>query len=285
MSFRFLVADCETADARERRRASVGATSGQSFETLLGRLAPGCSVAIVTPADPGEGLPGTTALSEFDGVLLTGSTLHLWWPSPAARREVGFMRDVFESGTPAFGSCAGLQLATIAAGGTVKPMRRPREAGFARRLWPTTAGSTHPLLRGRPPAYDAPSIHGDEVERLPDGALHLAGNLDVAIQAAEIRHANGVFWGVQYHPELSLAELAGALRREVDMLVEDELAEQPAAVEAQAALIEALGREPDRLDLRWRLGVDRQVAIDELRHAEIRNFVEHLVRPTRERRR
>ena len=283
VSFRFLVADCETPDARDERRASVGASAGESLVALLARLSPRCAADIVTPADADA--PDVAALGGYDGVLLTGSTIHLYEPTAAARREVAFMRDVFASGTPSFGSCAGLQVAAVAAGGTVRPLDCAREAGVARRIWPTDEGRNHSLLRGRPPAWDALTIHGDEVERLPEGALHLAGNLTTAIQAAEIRHDRGVFWGVQYHPELSLYEVAAALRRSSDDLVTDGLARDDQDVNAQAALIEALGREPDRLDLQWRLGVDRQVAVDELRHTELRNFIEHLVRPTRDGRR
>lgn len=282
MSFRFLVADCELADARERRRTSVGATSGEGYATVLRSLAPGSDVTIVAPADPDEQAWRPEALAAFDGVFLTGSSLHLYKPSAAAGREVAFMRAVFASGTPSFGSCAGLQVATVAAGGTVRAMAGRQEAGFARRLWPTEAGRNHRLLRGRALAYDAPTMHGDEVEQLPDGATLLASSVAVAVQAAEIRHDRGTFWGVQYHPELSLYEIAGALRREADGLIEEGLARSPEDIEAHAAGIEALGREPDRPDLAWQLGLGRDVTVDELRHTEIRNFIELLVRPTRE---
>ena len=149
---------------------------------------------------------------------------------------------------------------------------------------PTDAGRAHPLLAGRPEAYDAPAIHTDEVERLPDGAVLLAGNGVTPVQAAEIRHGGGVFWGVQYHPELPLDEIAGALRRQSSDLIEQGLARDEADVDAYAALIEALHREPDRRDLAWRLGLDRQVTDPALRQAELRNFVEHLAGPTRSRR-
>lgn len=280
MTFRFLVADCEVADARERRRASVGATSGEGYAAVLGALAPGSTVEITTPADPDARDWRPEALAAYDGVFLTGSSLHLYRPSAAAGREVAFMRAVFASGTPSFGSCAGLQVATVAAGGTVRAMEGRQEAGFSRRLWPTDAGRAHPLLRGRPPAWDAPTMHGDEVERLPDDATLLASSIAVAVQAAEIRHDRGVFWGVQYHPELSLHEVAGALRREADGLVEDGLARSADDIEAHAARIEALGRQPDRADLAWQLGLGREITVDELRHTEIRNFIEALVRPT-----
>ncbi|WP_419790119.1 glutamine amidotransferase-related protein, partial [Pseudomonas atacamensis] len=81
-----------------------------------------------------------------------------------------------------------------------------------------------PLLAGRPASWDALAIHTDEVEALPQNALCLAGNAATHVQAAEIRYDNGVFWGVQYHPELALAEIAVAIRRQADSLIEAGLA-------------------------------------------------------------
>ena len=48
------------------------------------------------------------------------------------------------------------------------------------------------------------------MESLPPGATLLATNAVTAVQAAEIRSGRGTFWGVQYHPEISLAEVAAA---------------------------------------------------------------------------
>lgn len=279
MTLRFLVCECEPRDARDARRDSVGASAGESFAALLARMVPGVVVAQATPADADAPPPLVAALAAYDGVFLTGSPLHVYHPTPAVERELAFMRAVFASGTPAFGSCAGLQVAVAAAGGTVRAMQNRREAGIARRIWLTPDGRDHPLLRGRPPAYDALAVHGDEVERLPAGATLLAGNAATAIQAAEIRHDGGIFWGVQYHPELSLGEVAAALRRDTDTLIAEGLARTRDEVDAHAALIEAVGEEPDRADLAWRLGVGREILIEEMRHAEIRNFIDHLVRP------
>jgi GMP synthase (glutamine-hydrolysing) len=136
------------------------------------------------------------------------------------------------------------------------------------------------LLAGRPAAYDAPAVHSDEVECLPEGAALLATNGVTAVQAAEIRHGCGVFWGVQYHPELPLDEIAAAVRRQAGDLIEQGFARDEAAVDAYAGLIEALHREPGRRDLAWQLGLDRQVTDPALRQAELRNFIERLVEPT-----
>ena len=276
-----LVAECEPAEARDQRRDSVGRSSGETYEAVLAHIAPGAEITRIKPIDtPGE-IPNAASLADFDGVFLTGSPLHLYKETPETRRVVEFMCTVFDAGVPAFGSCAGLQVATVAAGGSVRPMGERREAGFARRIFPTEAGRSHPLLRGRPPAFDAPAIHSDEVAALPDGALRLASNATTEVQAAEIRCGDGVFWGVQYHPEISLFEAAAALRREAEDLVEQDLATSVDAVEEQAQLVEALHDAPQRRDLAWRLGLDPQVTEPERRSVEIRNFIEHLVLPTR----
>lgn len=132
--------------------------------------------------------------------------------------------------------------------------------------------------------FDAPAIHTDEVTVLPEASTLLCVNTITRIQAAEIRCGDGLFWGVQYHPEISLFEVAAALRRQADDLIEHGLAPDADTVADHAGLIEALHDAPDRRDLAWRLGVDSEVIVPERRTREIRNFVSRLVLPTRSRR-
>jgi GMP synthase (glutamine-hydrolysing) len=278
---RILIAESEPPAARDERRKSVGRSSGETFVERLGDLAPEATCDRVKPADRKGHLPDVSGIAGYDAVILTGSPLHVYEETPETRREVDFMRAVFRSGTPSFGSCAGLQVAVVAAGGTVRAMTERREAGFARGVVRQPAGQGHPLLDGRPPAFDAPAIHSDEVEALPQGSTLLASNAVTHVQAAEIRHDGGIFWGVQYHPEISLREVAGALRRQSDDLIEHGFARTDQDVEAHAALIEALHREPGRRDLAWRLGLDDQVVDPAKRMTELSNFLVHLVRPSR----
>lgn len=277
---RLLIVESEPPATREERRNSVGRTSGETYADVLSAIAP-CRCDEIRPCEPGARLPDGAALEGYDGVFLTGSPLHLYEDTPAVRAQIAFMRDVFDSGTPAFGSCAGLQVATVAAGGQVQPNARGREVAFARRIVATAEGARHPLLRGRPAAYDAPAIHTDEVARLPEGATLLARNPITDVQAAEIRFGHGVFWGVQYHPELSLGEIAAALRRQAKAIVQEGFAADEPDLHAHADLIDELGREPSRRDLAWKLGADEQLTQDRERQRELRNFIEHLVRPSR----
>ena len=269
---RFLMAESETREQRLARRQTAGCTSAESYVATLRSIAPDAVCDVVRPheAGPAGDLPGP--LEGYDAVFLSGSPLHVYQDTPETRRQLAFMRGVFAAGTPSFGSCAGLQVAVAVAGGDVGPAAR-HEVGFARRISSTAEGREHPLLAGRPAVWDALAIHSDAVARLPPGATLLAGNTTCPIQAVEIRHDRGVFWGVQYHPELALSEMAAAIRRQGDDVLDQGLARSEADVERQAVLLDAIHAEPDRPDLAWRLGIDEEITDQARRRRELVNFI------------
>jgi GMP synthase (glutamine-hydrolysing) len=270
---KLLVAESEAKSDREARRRSVGKSSGETYLALLRELSPGAVLERLKPADVDEALPSREALAAYDGVVLTGSPVHAYEDTPEAQKQIAFMRDVFAAGLRSFGSCAGLQVAVVAAGGKVRPCPQPREAGFARRITATPEGLRHPLLAGRPAAWDAPAIHSDEVETLPDGAVLLACNSATRVQAVEIRCGEAVFWGVQYHPELTLQEVSAALQRQADTLIQSGLAADHRTVQDYSDRIDRLAKAPERLDLAWALGLDEEVAQRDRRCREVRNFL------------
>jgi GMP synthase (glutamine-hydrolysing) len=99
------------------------------------------------------------------------------------------------------------------------------------------------------------------------------------VQAAEIRQDGGVFWGVQYHPEFSLGELAVILERRTEILVREGFCRSPEDAAAYTADLAALHREPTRFDLAWRHGLDGEVLDPQRRTREIRNFIARRVKP------
>lgn len=279
---RLLVADCESAQDRDTRRKSVGRSSGESYCETLGIIAPGATCERVTPSDADSPAPNGIGLAAYDAVFLSGSALHLYEDTPETRRLIAFMRQVFSSGTPSFGSCAGLQLAAVAAGGKVRPNPNGAEAPFAHGITLTEDGKTHPLMAGRPPVFDALTLHSDEVAELPPGARVLAGNAVSPIQAAEIRADGSVFWGVQYHPELPPGEIAVNLRRQVDDLIRERAARSPEALYAQADAVEGLdGDRGGKVGEPPPEGFDRALADADHRRLELRNFLDRLVGPIR----
>ena len=273
MGLRFLVVEGNTRGARQAHRQAYGLMPSESYAAVLQEIDGDAVCDLAFPADEGANLPDAAGLESYDGIVLTGSHLNIYDRTPDILRQIDLMRAIYASRTPAFGSCWGLQVAAVAADGDVRANPLGREVGFARRLTPTEAGRAHPLLDGRPAAFDAPAIHLDVVTAPPDDCTVLASNALTPIQAAEIRQDGGVFWGVQYHPELDLYEVAGALRRQSSDVVEEGLAESREALEQYASAVEALHHAPGRKDLAWVLGLDEQVTNVDARLVELRNFI------------
>lgn len=275
VTLRVLVVASETSDQRQARRDSSGAASHESYADVLRQLRPDIHVASVSCVER-QDTPTVQDLRGFDGIFFAGSPIQMHRETAEAEEAVRFMTTVFEAGTPSFGSCAGLQIAVVAAGGKTGPRSPGMEAGFARNITKTDAGLSHPMLRGRLTVWSAPAMHSSVVKTVPPDATVLASNADTPVEAAEIRHRNGVFWGVQYHPELNLAEIGTALQRQVPDLIKEGLARDAAAVDAHAQVLHALHHDPDRRDLAWQLGLDRDVTDDAQRRLELENFLRML---------
>ncbi len=251
---------------------------------MLQDIEPGILCDIAVPADDGANLPDAAGLESYDGVVLTGSALNIYDASPEIMRQVELMRTVFASRTPAFGSCWGIQVGAVAAGGDVRRNPRGREVGFARNIAPTDAGRAHPMLAGRPAAYDAPATHLDVVAVPPADCTVLAANRMAEIQAAEIRVGGAALWGVQYHPEFTLAEIGAIIDRRRQLLVDEGFFPTLEAGSAYVAELKTLHADPARRDLAWRHGLDDEVLDPVRRTAEIRSFIAHPVKPEKSRR-
>ncbi len=278
MGLSFLVVEGNTAEAREEYRAGFGQTSGESYAETLRWLAPGAECEIVLGADAGAA--PALALDAYDAVVFTGSALNLYDGLPESLRQVEFARAVFRARTPAFGSCWGLQVATAAAGGTVFKNPRGREIGLARSVALSEAGRSHPLLAGRPPAFEALCSHLDIVAP-PPGAVVLAANAMAPVQAAEIVHDGGRFWGVQYHPEFSFAEIAAIIERRAGALAREGFAPDAEAARDHARELRALDEPSPPPGLAWRLGVGAAALTREARTLELANFINAWVRPAK----
>jgi GMP synthase (glutamine-hydrolysing) len=261
-----------------------GRAASDGYAELLRTLAPSARVDVCFPADLGANLPDRMGLNSYDGVAITGSALHIYDLGPAVMRQVDLARAVLETDTPFFGSCWGLQVATVAAGGTVRKNPNGREIGFARSIMLTDAGEEHDLYWDKGPVFDAITIHLDEIEETARGTTILATNAWSTIQAAEIRSRTCTFWGVQYHPEYSCGDIAAVLRRLKGPAIEQGLFHSEDDHARYVADLEALNRNPRDQALLWRHGVGPAVTDFAGRTRELKNWIERQVLPTRSKR-
>ena len=274
---RILVIDGNQAEIRAKHKAVGGTDSGDGYAHTLKALQPDLEIDIVRPADEEPKLPDGVALADYDGVAISGSALNIYSREVAVERQVDLTKAVFAAGLPCFGSCWGLQLGVTAAGGNVIRNPRGREFGFARRIMLNAQGRDHAMFQGKPEVFEAVTVHVDTVDSLPPGGVPLAHN-DMGLQAAEIRFTNGgSFWGVQYHPEYSVAEAAAMARRYADVLIRDGLLRDQSDLEALAADLAALDANPDDARLAWRYGVGESITNRDVKLAELRNWLDEKV--------
>jgi GMP synthase (glutamine-hydrolysing) len=275
---RILIFDGAPAKAQQAIAAHGGLTNPQMFEQALLRHERGLEFFPLNVAD-GERLPQGMTISDFDGVVITGSPLSVYKPVPAVTRQIDLAREVFASGVPAWGSCWGLQLMTAALGGVVRESPQGGEIGIARNITLGDSGHAHPLFAGKARAFDALCWHRDEVESLPQGATVLAANGVSEVQAVEIADASGSFLGVQYHPEHTFSVSAAIMEARIDRLVAEGF--ERLLLQGMIADLRALEVDPGRRDVAWRLGLDRQVVDPALRTAEFGNWLRAKVLPRR----
>ncbi|MCH7960273.1 MAG: type 1 glutamine amidotransferase [Candidatus Hydrogenedentes bacterium] len=232
------------AEATSAQMIALGARPyGESYAQLLESLSPEVACTVVYPAEDGvDCLPPGKKLSDYDGIAWTGSALSAYMDRPEVHHQIELAKLAYDSGTPVFGSCWGLQIMAIALGGSVRANPKGREIGIGHDIELTQAGLGHPLYAGKDPAFDVLSVHLDEVETLPDGAVLLAGNAVSEVQAFFIEENGNSFWGVQYHPEFDFEVMALVLRRLRTLLIKEGVFENEESVDERIEHYMALHR-------------------------------------------
>ena len=218
---RLLVVEGNSKEIWTKREVSGGVPYHKRFLAMLKLLQPTAEVEITFPAEHNSILPSIEELKSFDGILLTGSSLYINDPSTEVTKQLDFAEDLFESGVPIYGSCWGLQIATVVAGGQVSASSNGRELGVSKPIELTEAGKNHPCFQGRKEKFNALCIHLDEVVKLPENSVILAKNNHSAIQAMTIKYKNSEFFGVQYHPEFLVSDMVFIVRYLTDYLVKE----------------------------------------------------------------
>jgi GMP synthase (glutamine-hydrolysing) len=278
---RLLVIEGNSPQTLAEHVAVGGTPSHQGYSNLLRELLPGAIVDTAHPGDPSATLPDGQSLEGYDGIAITGSSLHIYDGGTSVNRQIDLVRTALTTGTPLFGSCWGLQVITAAAGGMVRKNPNGREIGFGRSIRLTEAGRKHPMYVGKLDVFNAPTVHLDEVVTLPAGATVLATNAMSAVQSIELRTNGSVAWGVQYHPEYPLRELAAIVRRIGPRLIEEGFFKDVADIKVFSEDLDTLDRDPECKRLSWRHGISKNVLDKKLRTSEVANWIELQVLPMR----
>jgi len=277
---RILIIDGYPKDDRTNLAGCGMSTAGDLYAAMLGKICPEARFETVYPSDPDATFADGVGIGDFDGVAWTGCSLTIHDASDQrVQRHIELARTAYRAGVPQYGTCWGIQIAAVAAGGTVAANPHGREMGIARKITLSQTGRGHPLYRDKPTTFDGYVSHFDEVTHLPPGAEVLAGNAFTRVQALGVQHEKGTFWGLQYHPEYDLYQMARLMFcRRAALTKEGFFTDEANALEV-VEKFERLHKNPSDIALAWQLGVEPDLLLETMRQAEPRNWLEQLVLP------
>ena len=200
----------ETGEPPEPLKSQFGDYPSM-FERLLAPYADRFSFSR-TAAHRGEAMP---KLSEFDGLLITGSPAGVYeeydWIEPCAK----LVRDAAKAGKPQVGICFGHQLMAQALGGKAEKSDRGWGVGVHEYEVKAEAGWMDPPSKRIACAVS----HQDQVTQAPPGARILGGSEFCPIGALE--YAQGPAISFQPHPEFAHEFGASLLRFRKDRIPAD----------------------------------------------------------------
>lgn len=141
-------------------------------------------------------------LDAYGAVLVFGGAMHADQEGhhPWLREENLFLQRLLDLHKPVLGICLGAQLLAKAAHAHVGPATEPEIGWYPVEL--TEEAADDPLFGSLPPRFDAFQWHY-YAHGLPAGAVELARN-DLCTQAFRLGDSA---WGVQFHPEVTLAQV------------------------------------------------------------------------------
>ncbi len=121
-ALRFLVIDGYAKASRDDLDTAGMQYAWKLYGDMVQRNLPGAEYDVLLPSDFGIEMPGEEELKKYSGILWTGCNLSIFdEENSSVRKQIELARLCYEIGIPSFGSCWGLQMSVVAAGGKVAP--------------------------------------------------------------------------------------------------------------------------------------------------------------------
>jgi GMP synthase (glutamine-hydrolysing) len=273
---KIIIFNCYPEKSRKNFDASDVGHPQDLFIDFFTRHIPDAKIDVRFIADLDQPLPTDEELVSCRGCIWTGSDLTIYQLEPRVKRQIELAKKMYNLGVHSFGSCWGIQMAVVAAGGKVGKSPKGREWGVAKDITLTKAGEKSKLFKGKPKVFDGFIMHLDEVVKLPENTEILAGNDHTKIQAIEVHVGKASFYCTQYHPEYNLFEMARLIKARAQALVTEGFFNTTDQVLEYAKNMKQLDANSESVELKTLLNFDDSVIDPGIKEQELRNWLESI---------
>tara|TARA_B100000686_G_scaffold297254_1_gene329398 strand:- start:922 stop:1713 length:792 start_codon:yes stop_codon:yes gene_type:complete len=218
---KLLIVEGNTKEENKNFNQAGCVPQSQNFKMQIQKIKPNSEVDIVHPLDDSSIAKIFSSLKNYDGVILTGSTLRLNEDTKEVKKHIEFAKTCFKHEKKIFGACWGLQVTVMAAGGKCRISPNGPHIGIAFDIELTDEGKKHKLYSSKPQKFTTPAFNYDEVEIPPANSILLASDKINKFQALQFYVGNSEVWGLQYHPEIPYDYMINLIKHRSKKMLEN----------------------------------------------------------------
>ena len=244
------------------------------YNVLKKMISKDCQISVLHPAFRDNYIPKGVNLSDFHGIVWTGSLLNIYDLGPSIERQIELAKELFLKKNKIFGSCWGLQVLATAAGGSVRKNPKGLEAVIANNITLNLTGINHPLYANKPQIFDSFCWHYDEVENLPSNTKILSSNEMSSIQSMAFTRDKSEIWAVQYHPEFDPKWISGLMKQRKSLLLKEGIYKSDNKFDEICSFLSNIKKNKDKKKY---LSISDTLINNEIHTLEISNWLNHLM--------
>ena len=182
-------------------KKAAGSSVSENLKKLILELEPATIVKIIHPGNVIEAEYGASNLTDFDGVIFTGGAMRINDQTEEINKHILFAKKCFNANKKILAICWGLQVCTVAAGGTVSKGKKGAHIGIASNIEINDKGQKHPIYKNKKNFFNTPAFNFDEVCNIPKNATILSSDKINNVMGLHFHVRSSEIWGVQYHPD------------------------------------------------------------------------------------
>ena len=219
MTIKLLIVEGNLQEENQNFKNAGIQTHTESLKDSLSHITKDIEIDVVNPSADSKILENVKNLENYDGSVWGGSSLNIYNDTNEIKRQIMFMKECQKRIKKILAICWGMQVAVVAAGGTVKRSTNGSHIGIAFDIELNSNGQKHPIYKGKKNKFCSPAFNFDEVVTLPKNAILLASNKLNKISSISFKHEKSEIWGIQYHPEIKYEKMIELIKFRKDRLI------------------------------------------------------------------